>query len=102
MSKENKKTYIFNPGERIDIGTVDSLRSDIEKVIKDKNVDEIHIDMKFVQVCDMYGINFLSDACNIVKNAGLQYSLSKPLPLIKEILIKSGISTFNELNEEDL
>lgn len=99
--EKNRKTYIFNPGDRIDIGTVDSLRQDIDKVIKEKQVNEIHIDMKFVQVCDMYGVNFLVDSCKIIKDAGLEYSISKPLPLIREILMKSGFDNFQEMTKEE-
>lgn len=99
--ENNSKTYIFNPGDRIDIGTVDSLRYDIDKVIKEKNVNEIHIDMKFVQVCDMYGVNLLIDSCKIINDAGLKYSISKPIPLIKEILSKSGFNDFQDMIKEE-
>lgn len=101
MTKELKKTYIFNPGERIDIGTVDSLRSDIEKVLESKDVEEIYIEMKFVQVCDLYGITFLSEAFNLIRNAGLDCSMSKPQPLIEKMLIKSGFTEFREKLNED-
>lgn len=101
MSLENKKTYIFNPGERIDIGTVDALNADIKRVIEEKGVDEIHIDLKFVQICDMYGINFLFDAFSLAKKAEIECSMSKPLPLIEEILIKSGLNKFKNFIKED-
>lgn len=101
MKEKDLKTYIFNPGERIDIGTVDSLKSDLEKVIREKSIDELIIDMKFVQVCDMYGISFLSEASTLIKKAGLICSITEPLPLIKELLKKSGFERLSAKMSEE-
>ena len=90
MKPVSNSVYLFNPGNRLSIETIDTLSSDLAKLLENNDFSKLVIDLHHVTVCDLYGILFLQKAEISATQKGVELTLKKPNPIIADTLINSG------------
>lgn len=91
MASENR-TFTFRFGERVVIGNVDNLNSELESCVGSENIQHIVFDLENVRICDSYGINFLLQFQRKAEKSQKELILYRPGALFRDILKNSGLS----------
>ncbi len=102
-SKHLSYTYRF--GEKVVIGNIDLISSELESLFASENVHRVIFDLESCRICDTYGIQLFLSFQRKAEKTNIELILYRPMALFLEILRTAGLlhifTVVEELDESE-